>query len=88
MANFAISQNEGYVNITKFIFDVTPLSSFNYSKYVWDFGDGVRSREFNPSHFYTNPSSYKITLNAYNSTTGIDIYEKEVKVDLFLNNSI
>jgi len=88
MANFAISQNEGYVNITKFIFDVTPLSSFNYSKYVWDFGDGVRSREFNPSHFYTNPSSYKIILNAYNSTTGIDVYEKEVKVDLFLNNSI
>lgn len=67
MNNFTISKNEGYVNITNFIFGVDTLSAFNYSKYLWDFGDGVRSREKNPTHFYTNPSSYKVTLNAYDS---------------------
>ncbi len=88
MVNFTISQNEGYVNITNFSFGVASLSAFNYSKYLWDFGDGVRSREFNPTHFYTNPSSYNITLNAYKSDNTLDIYTRQVKVDLFLNNSI
>lgn len=87
MSNFTISKNEGYVNITKFNFDVTPLSSFNYTKYLWDFGDGVRSRESNPTHFYTNPSSYNITLNAY-AGSSLTVYNKQIKVDLFLNNSI
>lgn len=88
MANFTISKNEGYVNITKFRFGVEPLSAFNYTKYLWDFGDGVRSREPNPSHFYTNPSSYNITLNAYNSNNELTVYTGNVKVDLFINNSI
>jgi hypothetical protein len=87
MSNFTISKNEGYVNITKFNFDVTSLSSFNYTKYLWDFGDGVRSRESNPTHFYTNPSSYNITLNAY-AGSSLTVYNKQIKVDLFLNNSI
>jgi PKD repeat protein len=33
--------------------------------YTWDFGDGSAvSRQVNPSHVYTSPGKYTITLNA------------------------
>lgn len=33
--------------------------------YTWDFGDGSpKSRQVNPSHVYTRPGNYTITLNA------------------------
>ena len=42
--------------------------SVNADSYLWDFGDGSRSAEANPSHEYTQNGSYKITLTAYQST--------------------
>jgi len=39
---------------------------YNYSEnavvYEWNFGDGNRSDEFEPSHFYEKPGSYSVTL--------------------------
>jgi hypothetical protein len=33
--------------------------------FTWDFGDGSAvSRQVNPSHVYTSPGKYTITLNA------------------------
>lgn len=45
--------------------------------YFWDFGDDVYSSEFEPSHTYTQPGDFKITLtvtNACNCTATITKY--------------
>jgi len=36
------------------------------STYVWDFGDGSRSSEFNPSHTYADTGSYFVQLKTFN----------------------
>lgn len=37
-------------------------SSINASTYQWDFGDGNRSWELNPSHVYREPGTYTVSL--------------------------
>jgi hypothetical protein len=85
---FIVYPNKGYVDITNFSFNVDGLSAYNYTKYLWDFGDGVRSREKNPTHVFVTPSSFEVTLNAYYGISSYDVYTKNINVDLYLNNSI
>ena len=40
--------------------------------YEWDFGDGYLSTLTNPSHSYSNPGSYKVTLTAYGQDDNYD----------------
>ena len=86
--NFTISKNKGFVNITKFSFFTSSLTSQNYEKFLWDFGDGIRSRDKNPTHIYVTPSSYNIVLNAYYGTSSYNVFTQNVEVDLLINNSI
>lgn len=37
---------------------------------VWDFGDGVTTTAFNPSHTYSTSGNYTVTLVVYNSQLG------------------
>lgn len=39
-------------------------NSENANEYFWDFGDGNTSTDFEPSHIYTQPGTYTITLVA------------------------
>lgn len=39
--------------------------SYNISRIEWDFGDGTTSRNFNPSHLYTQPGKYYVTVKTY-----------------------
>jgi hypothetical protein len=86
--NFIVYPDKGYVDITHFRFNVDNLSAYNYTKYLWDFGDGIRSREKNPTHIFVTPSSFEVTLNAYYGVSSYDVFVKTINVGLYLNNSI
>lgn len=86
---FSVSKTQGYSKITNFTFDARQLNTRSYSKFLWDFGDGVRSREKTTSHIYLNPSSYNVRLNAYYGTgSSFDIFQKQIEVNLLINDSI
>lgn len=44
--------------------------SVNATSQFWDFGDGQFSNEESPSHVYTTPGIYAVTLFAYSETGG------------------
>ncbi|MBC8173933.1 MAG: PKD domain-containing protein, partial [Chitinophagales bacterium] len=53
------------------------------TSYLWDFGDGDNSSEFEPTHFY-EPGIYTVTLSVANSETGnTDVYIIENAVKVF-----
>ncbi|MBN2869084.1 MAG: gliding motility-associated C-terminal domain-containing protein, partial [Flavobacteriaceae bacterium] len=41
----------------------------------WDFGDGVTSTDFNPTHTYSNSGTYDVTLTISNDTETLTINE-------------
>lgn len=62
-------------------------SSLFADTYVWNFGDGNNSTLMNPTHVYTDPSMYSVTLSATNAdgcsdsftaTNYIQVYETPV----------
>lgn len=50
--------------------EFTDLSTGNPTSWNWDFGDGSHSTLQNPSHLYTTPGTYSVTLSARNSNGG------------------
>ncbi|WP_181391743.1 PKD domain-containing protein [Methanospirillum lacunae] len=42
----------------------------NPTSYIWNFGDGKTSGEINPTHTYTVPGTYSVTLKAMNANSG------------------
>jgi gliding motility-associated-like protein len=56
-------------------------TSTNYSYVAWDFGDGVSAGNLNyPSHVYTHPGAYEVTLFVYGSGGLIAKYTDSVFV--------
>jgi PKD repeat protein len=57
----------------------------NLSHYVgrceWNFGDGYKSTEFNPTHYYTSTGTYHIQLSVFNDV-GSDIAYMDIVVDI------
>ncbi len=55
----------------------TELFTFNFTtganRYLWDFGDGTTTEDFEPTHFYTLEGMYTITLIAANDHGDRDI---------------
>ena len=48
--------------------DFTDLSNGSPTSWTWDFGDDNSSTEQNPSHTYTEPGTYSVSLTTSNST--------------------
>ena len=61
---------------------------YNYSQnavnWEWDFGDGNKSSEFEPSHFYDKQGSYTVTLKAISEYGCVD---SMILADAFEDNS-
>lgn len=72
-ASFGIFPSEGTYPFTIFANN----NSLNANTFFWDFGDGNVSQETNPSHLYTRPGEYQITLIADNDGTCPDTVVSE-----------
>ncbi len=56
-------------------------SSVSADQYLWDFGDGNESSEFEPVHVYADSGIYNIQMIAINSATGcVDTLRKNAQV--------
>jgi FOG: PKD repeat len=62
-ATIAATPASGTVPLTV-QFNGTPMDS-SLSSWVWSFGDGDTSLQQNPSHTYSSPGTYNVTLTVY-----------------------
>jgi len=49
-------------------------------RYLWDFGDGESSTEFEPSHLFNATGTYKVTLFAFNAADCVDSISHDVPI--------
>jgi len=73
-ANFTSDFTDGIAPLTV---NFTDTSTGSYSSWLWDFGDGGTSTLANPSHEYTTPGVYSVTL----SISGDGGIDDEIKTD-------
>ncbi|MHB8891149.1 MAG: PKD domain-containing protein [Candidatus Limnocylindrales bacterium] len=78
VANFTADDTTGMDTLTV---QFTDTSTGPATQWQWDFGDGTTSIEQNPSHEYTAPGDYTVTLTAIN-LTGVDIEVKASYIEV------
>jgi PKD repeat protein len=71
-AAFSFSLNGGTLSLTN--------GSQNASMYSWNFGDGNTSTQIQPSHTFTTPGSYTVTLIASNACGDSDTTTQQIEV--------
>jgi parallel beta-helix repeat protein len=64
VANFTMSQSNGYAPMTV---QFTDVSYADPTSWLWDFGDGTTSTEQNPTHIYNSAGPRTIRLTATNA---------------------
>jgi gliding motility-associated-like protein len=74
VADFIVKSNIVYIPDDPVYFR---NDSRNASTYLWDFGDGTQSTDFQPVHNYTEEGLFTITLTATNTYGCQDIVVKE-----------
>ncbi len=75
IANFTFAVDEktaGKVTFTN--------TSEGATSYAWDFGDGNKATDENPTHTYAKDDTYTVKLTATNAGGGTDNITKEVKI--------
>jgi PKD repeat protein len=65
-AEFSVGAHEGTAPMTVSFSDE---SSGNVVSWLWDFGDGTTSTSQNPTHQYTQPGNYTVSLTVNGSST-------------------
>lgn len=58
-------------------------NSRNDVNWFWTFGDGAGSQQRNPSHVYTNPGNYKVSLITYDAYGCSDTLEKPNYISIY-----
>jgi len=65
IADFSLNVTSGYAPLSVYFTD-TSISSTSILSWSWSFGDGYTSTSQNPSHVYTAPGLYTVTLTVVN----------------------
>jgi PKD repeat protein len=81
VADFSGSPTSGNAPLTV---NFTDLSSNSPTSWSWNFGDNGTSNVKNPTHVYTNPGDYTVTLTATNAF-GSDTEVKVNYISVFAN---
>ena len=55
----------------------------NFTQTQWNFGDGVISDEYNPTHKFPYPGLFKVCLSVWNDSTGC---ENQYCMDVYIEN--
>jgi gliding motility-associated-like protein len=58
-------------------------SNLENPSYLWEFGDGTTETAENPSHIYTDPGIYDVTLTVTNSTGCINTFTLNDAVEVY-----
>ncbi|QEC49871.1 DNRLRE domain-containing protein [Baekduia soli] len=72
VAQFAASATSGQGTLAV---DFTDQSTGGADSWSWDFGDGGTSNQQSPSHTYTAPGTYTVTLTATRTSDGVSDVE-------------
>lgn len=66
----------------------TQNNSFGASDFLWDFGDGTTSTEFEPKHVYAEEGSYSVTLIATNQYGCSDTTRREGLIKAIIGGQV
>ena len=69
VADFSASPTSGNAPLNV---SFTDHSTGSPTSWNWDFGDGTSSTQQNPTHIYSNPGQYNVSLGVTNSGGGSD----------------
>ena len=67
------------LNLPTTFTDASTVPSGTITSWLWDFGDGTTSTDQNPTHVYTAPGVYTVTMTAYSGSCE-DVYTQTVTV--------
>src|SRR5262245_30069524 len=62
-ANFKADPRKGAVPLAVRFIDTSSSSGAELVEFLWDFGDGTTSRERHPTHTYSTPGKFSVTLS-------------------------
>jgi PKD repeat protein len=81
VANFTASPTEGFAPLTTTFTD-TSTGGHTYTTTLWSFGDGMTSTQASPTHTYTSPGAYTVTL-MISGTVGTDTMTRSNYVNVY-----
>ncbi len=80
--NFGASQTTGCFPLPVQFSDSSLAGSGTIATWQWDFGDGTLSSLQNPSHTYTGPGNFSVTLQVKNSNGCIKAFTRPAYITL------
>lgn len=82
VSNFSTISDTFYIDTSGYAPVYFKNLSFGGNLFVWDFDDGNSSSEVNPTHYYSSPGLYTVTLSVFNDSTQTcnDILQKTIYV--------
>ena len=81
--SFTSDLTQGCPPFTAHFTDKSKSSAGTISDWLWDFGEGIVSKEKNPSHTYSLPNIYTVSLTASNSMGCKQTYVWQKYVQVF-----